>query len=173
MGKIILYIATSEDGFIADKYGGVDWLPQPSDEADDMGYKGLLGHIKFIFMGSKSYQQILGFGKWAWRDKTTYVFTSNKSHVNKETIHFVDDDLSGFMKSFKFAHPNDNVWLLGGAELVKSFAKLKLIDECIITIIPTFLKEGIKLEIPYNDFMLKETKNSGEGIRQQVFLKKF
>jgi dihydrofolate reductase len=34
MNKIILYIATSQDGFIADKDGGVDWLPQPKDDSD-------------------------------------------------------------------------------------------------------------------------------------------
>jgi len=51
------------------------------------------------------------------------------------------------MKSFYLEHPAGDIWLLGGAELVKSFAKLKLIDECIITVIPTNLQVGIKLEI--------------------------
>lgn len=172
MGKIILYIATSEDGFIADKEGGVDWLPQPSED-NDMGFKNLLDRIKFIFMGSKSYQQILGFGQWAWKDKTTYVFTSNKSYANQNHVHFVHDDISKFLKSFNLTHLSYDIWLLGGAELVKSFAELKLIDECIITIIPRSLKEGIKLELPYNnDFILKKTKDCGGGIRQRIFLKK-
>lgn len=137
-----------------------------------MRFKNLLDRIKFIFMGSKSYQQILGFGEWAWKDKTTYVFTSNKSYTDQHHIHFVHDDISTFLESFNSTHPNDDVWLLGGAELVKSFAELKLIDECIITIIPQSLKEGIKLELSYDNFILKETKDCGGGIRQQIFLKK-
>ena len=34
--KIILYIATSLDGFIADSKGGVDWLPQTNDHTDSI-----------------------------------------------------------------------------------------------------------------------------------------
>ena len=34
MNKVILYIATSKDGFIADKNGDVDWLPHPKDDHD-------------------------------------------------------------------------------------------------------------------------------------------
>jgi hypothetical protein len=41
MNKTILYIATSKDDFIADKNGGVDWLPHPKDDHDleVVGYK--------------------------------------------------------------------------------------------------------------------------------------
>jgi len=171
MSKIILYIAMSEDGFIADKEGGVDWLPHPSDD-NDMGYKALLARIKYIFMGSRSYKQILGFGDWAWPDKMTYVFTSKKSFSEKNNILFINENIVDFMGSFALGNSDDDIWLLGGAELVKSFAKLKLIDECIITVIPTNLHEGIKLEIPLDDFSLLETKDCGEGIYQRVFLKK-
>ncbi|MBM3857614.1 MAG: dihydrofolate reductase, partial [Verrucomicrobia bacterium] len=31
MSNVILYIATSQDGFIADEQGGVDWLPSEPD----------------------------------------------------------------------------------------------------------------------------------------------
>jgi dihydrofolate reductase len=61
MNKIILYIATSQDGFIADKNGGVDWLPQPKDDAEleAVGYKDLIARIDTILMGSRSFEQIL------------------------------------------------------------------------------------------------------------------
>ncbi len=68
MNKIILYVATSQDGFIADKDGGVGWLPHPSEDnvdKDEFGFKALMDRIAIIIMGSKSYQQILGFGDWA------------------------------------------------------------------------------------------------------------
>ena len=64
MNKIILYITISKDGFIADKNGGVDWLPQPKDdvELEAVGYKDLMERIDTILMGSASYKQIIGFG---------------------------------------------------------------------------------------------------------------
>jgi len=169
MRKIILYIATSLDGFIADKEGGVDWLPHPSD--DDMGYNSLMARVKTVFMGSRSYEQILGFGDWAWPDKTTYVFTSKSLVTDRNDIHFVHDNISQFIESPAVQVIKQDIWLLGGAELVKSFAKLKLIDECIITIIPTYLVEGIKLELPYEDFKLDKTKKYSEGIYQKIYLK--
>jgi dihydrofolate reductase len=41
LSKIILYIAISTDGFIADKNGSVDWLPSAdnNEDSDDNGTK--------------------------------------------------------------------------------------------------------------------------------------
>lgn len=86
--KIILYIVTSLDGFIADKDGGVDWLPQ-EDPQDIFGYETLLSRISTIVMGSRSYKQILTFGEWAWADKQTYVFTSQDLTTARSDITFV------------------------------------------------------------------------------------
>lgn len=38
MRKVILYIAVSLDGFIADRQGGVDWLEQASKGEENSGY---------------------------------------------------------------------------------------------------------------------------------------
>ena len=38
-----------------------------------------------------------------------------------------------------------NIWLVGGADIAKEFQKNNLIDEFIITVIPTMLGEGIPL----------------------------
>ncbi len=85
--NIILCIAVSEDDFIASKDGGVDWLPhlekESKNDLDEVGYKALLSRIKYIFIGSRSYDQILGFGDWAWSDKITYVCIKSKSFPKK------------------------------------------------------------------------------------------
>ena len=87
MNKVILYIATSLDGFIADKEGGVDWLPHETEDPKDLvGFKALLNRISVIVMGSKSYKQILTFGQWAWPDKQTYVFTSQNLKTRSNLI---------------------------------------------------------------------------------------
>lgn len=170
MSRVILYIATSLDGFIADKKGSVDWLPHPDDKKDEFGYKDLLERIETIVMGSLSYNQILGFGDWAWKDKTTYVFMSNKAiKPQEDNILFVHDDVKTFMNKFKEERPNQDIWLLGGAKIAKSFALERLIDECIITIIPKILIEGIKLDLPYEDFTLVNRKTFGKGIVQEFY----
>ena len=92
MSKIILYIATSLDGFIADVDGGVDWLPHPDDPEDICGYKALMKRIDTIVMGSCSYEQILTFGKWAWPDKQTYVFVADQSQSKQLCIELTTDE---------------------------------------------------------------------------------
>lgn len=176
MPKIILFIARSQDGFIADKNGGVDWLPAPDDPAyadptDEVGYKTLMNRISTIVMGSRSYEQILGFGDWAWADKETFIFTTRSLTSPRDDIHFVHEGVRDFMDRLRNQglKENGDIWLLGGAELVKSFAQEGLIDECIITIMPSVLGEGIKLELPYKDFEITEVKPCINGIVQQRY----
>ena len=172
MNKVILYIATSIDDFIADKNGGVDWLPSNEDPDDICGYKALMKRISIIIMGSKSYKQILGFGDWAWKDKHTYVFSS-KPHIHEHSnIEFVQTDPKTFIDQLKIKQPNQDIWLLGGAELIASFAKEKLIDECVITIIPKSLNDGVKLELSLEEFDLVSEKSCMDSIIQKIYQRK-
>lgn len=169
MNKIILYIAISQDGFIADENRGVDWLPHPQDFTDDFGFHSLLERISTIVMGANSYHQILGFGDWAWGDKQTYVFTTKAIESKRPDIIFVHESPKEFVENLRNNHLEGDLWLLGGAELIKSFAKEKLIDECIITIIPIQLEKGIRLELPYEDFDLIAENTFVEGIVQKRY----
>jgi dihydrofolate reductase len=169
--KIILYIATSIDGYIADQNGNVDWLPQPTEVAEDFGYESLLERIKIIIMGSKSYEQILTFGDWTWKDKETYVFSSKSSKAPCDNIFFEHSMAADFITKLKLAKPEKDVWLLGGAQLIKSFANDKLIDECVITVIPTKLGQGISLELPYEDFKLLRCQKFKSEIVQNFYEK--
>lgn len=171
MSKVILYIATSVDGFIADQDGGVDWLPHPDDPEDTMGFKALLDRTSTIVMGSRSYRQILGFGEWAWPDKQTYVFTRQSLPAACPNVFFTQDAPKAFMENVRRKQIKGDIWLLGGAQLAQSFAKEGLIDECIITEIPMKLGKGIELGILLADFVLKEERLCMDGIVQKIYLK--
>lgn len=174
MNKIILYIATSLDGFIADINGGVDWLPHPKDDAEleAVGYKDLMERIDTILMGSRSYKQILSFGDWGWPDKHTYVFTSKKLEADKPYVSITHDNITQFMNKFKDCSSDKDIWLLGGAELAKSFAQKGLINEVILTIIPKVLGEGIPLGLSFEKFDLIAEKALTDGMIQKIYLLK-
>lgn len=174
MNKIILYVATSEDGFIADKNGGVDWLPQPKDDGDleAFGYKKLMKRIDTILMGSKSFKQIIGFGDWSWQDKQTYVFSQQTLDGPLPCITITHDEPVEFMGNMKDRNSNKDIWLLGGAELAKSFARNGLIDEVILTIVPQILGEGISLDLDFDNFDLINENFLRDGIIQKLYLKK-
>ena len=171
MNKVILYIATSLDGYIADVNGGVDWLPHPTGNDDEFGYMSLMDRIKIIIMGSRSYEQILSFGEWGWPDKQSYVFTSRSLSTSISNIKFVSGDVKFFTDMLQNEQINCDIWLLGGAELIKSFAAAKLIDECIITVIPKILSAGISLELPYEDFNLHKTNECSNSVVQKFYLR--
>ncbi|PPE03409.1 dihydrofolate reductase family protein [Holospora curviuscula] len=174
MNKIILYIATSLDGFIARLNGGVDWLPHPKDDAEleAVGYKSLMSSIDTILMGSRSYKQILSFGDWGWPDKHTYVFTSKKLEADKPYVSITYDNPFEFMAKFKDRTSAKDIWLLGGAELAKSFAQEGLIDEVILTIVPQTLGEGIPLGLTFEKFDLTAERALTDGMIQKTYLSK-
>jgi dihydrofolate reductase len=170
MLKVILYIATSQDGYIADTDGGVDWLPGQAENVDDaFGYKALLDQVDTILMGRRSYAQILGFGDWEWPDKMTYVFSTSPLTSTQKHITFVHEDPSLFMKRHQLTKSPHDIWLLGGAMLAQSFANRGLIDECVITVMPCLLEDGIKLGVNLEGFHLTETKQFNGGITQLFY----
>jgi dihydrofolate reductase len=173
MNKVILYIATSQDGFIADINGGVDWLPQPKDEneLDLFGYTKLINDIDIILMGSKSYEQILGFGDWGWKDKQTYVFTSRNLNTKEQYVTTTRDTPLEFMQKYKNSESKKDIWLLGGAKLAKSFSDHNLIDEIILTIIPKTLGDGISLGLNLEDFKLIKDEAISDNIIQKTYIK--
>jgi len=175
MNKIILFIATSQDGFIADKNGGVDWLPQPQSgvELETAGYTPLMERTDTILMGSKSFKQILTFGKWAWPDKHTYVFSSQALQSPLSCITITTNTPLHLMQKIRERKLAKDIWLLGGAAVAQSFAKENLIDEIILTTVPQSLGKGIPLGLPLHAFNLKEEKDLMNNMIQRTYLRNF
>lgn len=174
MNNIILYIATSQDGFIADKNGGVDWLPQPKDDHDleVVGYNKLMQRIDTIVMGSNSFKQIVGFGDWGWKDKHTYVFSFEDLEAPLSCITMTSDSPIEFTKKMRDRMLGQDIWLLGGAALAQSFAKDGLIDEIILTIVPQRLGVGLSLGISLDGFVLQSETPLMDGMIQKTYLRK-
>lgn len=60
MRSVILYIASSLDGYIATLDGEVDWLF--TDRG--YGYEDFFARINTVLMGRKTYSQVLEFGEY-------------------------------------------------------------------------------------------------------------
>jgi len=147
MTEIVMYIATSKDGYIADENGSVDWLPQSLSETGgkDYGYHEFYDSVDALAIGRKTYEQILGFGDWPYPGKLSYVFTRKPMESSNKEIEFVSDDIQGFIQELE----NRNIkklWLVGGSELIDAFYIQGRIDEFIVTVFPNVLKNGIPLK---------------------------
>lgn len=78
-GKIILNLAISLDGYIADENGGFDWIVGDGNNTlntkNKWDYSEFLGDIDIVVMGKNCYDQ--GFHN-DYKDKEVYIATSKK-----------------------------------------------------------------------------------------------
>ena len=148
MRKVILYIATSLDGFIARENGDLDWLPGASGDndssGDDCGFQEFLDSVDTVLMGHKTYKQILSFGiDYPYKGKNSFVFTRT-AQPRDENAEFISGDTTTFVKHLK-STPGGDIWLNGGAQLFGTLYEKALVDELILFIIPVTLGKGIPL----------------------------
>jgi len=147
MRKVILYIATSMDGFIADKFGNVNWIKgQDESYESDYGYSDFMKNIDTVILGYNTYKQIteeLSPNEWVYEELQSYVFTK-KEIPDKKNIKFKNENISSFITELKKQN-GKNIWICGGSDILNQLVKDNVIDEYQITTIPIILGNGIKL----------------------------
>ena len=146
--KIIVYIATSADGFIARKDGGADWLDRPRT-AGDYGMGAFYKTIDAVLWGRKTYDLSIGMigGTGTGSKIKNYVFTHNPPAKAPKTVEFVNEPIKDFAARLRKEKGKD-IWMMGGGGVIASFLDAGEIDEFIIHVIPTFIGEGIPLIEP-------------------------
>ncbi len=174
MKKIKLYIAMSLDGYIATENNQVDWLNGDDSDTNNFGtYEKFIEQIDTVILGYNTYNQIqtvLSPDKWPYENMMSYVMTS-KTMEDTENIKFVNKKVKDLIKEIK---PKKDIWICGGANIIKQFHENDLIDEYTITIIPTILGQGIKLfDSPIKTQKLKLVSTTNyNGIVDLVYEKK-
>lgn len=153
MPEVILYIASSLDGYIARPDGAVDWLdeiaaPEGAPE-EDYGYEQFFAGIGAVLMGRITYEQVLTFDvAYPYPGTAGYVFSSTRAGQRDENVEFVDGaNIPQFIARLKAAS-DKHIWLIGGGLLIREFLKLDLVDRIIVTVMPVILGEGIPLFPP-------------------------
>ncbi len=147
-GKIILNLAISLDGYIADKNGGYDWIVGDGNSTlntdNKWDFAKFLEDIDVVVMGKNCYDQ--GMHK-DYKEKDVYIATS-QSIDNYENYHFISGDIVKVINDLK--NEGKNIFLFGGGILIDNFLKSDSIDEYVIGIIPTILGRGRKLFLENN-----------------------
>lgn len=145
--RIIAYIATSADGYIARKDGGIDWLNRPRT-AGDYGMMEFFKTVDAVVWGRKTYDLSLAMsGAKSSSKMTSYVFTHNPPKTKKKGIEFVNEPVKDFAARLR-AKPGKDIWMMGGGGVIASFLEAGELDELIVHVIPTYIGEGIPLIAP-------------------------
>jgi dihydrofolate reductase len=151
--KIIAYVATSADGYIARVDGDVEWLNRRPRNVD-YGLRALYRSIDTVLIGRKTYDWGLDYYKKKGMKGSpfdakmkNFVFSHNPPNAVVKGIEFVSEPITSFARRIRASKGKD-IWMMGGGELIASFLDAGEIDEFDIHVIPTLIGEGIPLVAP-------------------------
>ena len=165
MRKIIAYLATSADGFIARPDGDVTWLDRPRP-ADDYGMPAFLRSVDTIVMGRVTWDVGQKLGGTVVEGKRNIVLSRSLPFhaIPGATVENIEpSELAARLRSEK----GRNVWLMGGADVFGSFLSAGALDEIIIHVVPVLIGIGIPLLDPVarqTELKLKSTRKFADGV---------
>ena len=175
--KNSVFIATSLDGYIADKNGRIDWLYSiPNPENNDMGYAEFTNGIDALVMGRTTFETVLGFDvDWPY-EKPVFVLSNKLKAIpesHKDKAYLVKGTLTDILEQI---HEKGYQKLyIDGGTTIRNFLKADLIDEMVLTTIPILLGGGSSLftELPNEQkFELIGTKTFLNQITQNHYKRK-
>lgn len=170
MGRTVLYIATSLDGYIAGKNDNISWLSEYQDV--DYEYDKFFKSVGSIIQGRRTYDVEVREG-WIGMHPVPVFVLSKDIHVDvPEGYTFANGDLQDVLKMAKKAAKGRHVWIAGGAHVGQQFLNEGLIDEIMLTIVPKLIGFGIRLfeniQKPGN-LSLTNVKQYDKGLVQIIY----
>jgi dihydrofolate reductase len=163
MRKLMLFVATSLDGYIAGSSGGIDWMFTDHD----YGYPEFFAGIDTVLMGRRTYELALSFGAYPYEGTEGFVFSRDEQPADGN-VAFVAADPAGFVAGLKHRDGRD-IWLVGGSEIIALCLAHDLVDELIISVHPLILGQGIPLfapGLPEREVVLTRTESFASGLVQ-------
>jgi dihydrofolate reductase len=166
--KIIVYIATSADGYIARPDGDVEWLNRPRPKGS-YGMGEFFKSIDTILWGRKTYTKGIEMGMKAagiGPKIKNYVFSRQPQGSLEPGFEFVTESIKTFAQRLR-AQRGKDIWMMGGGGIIASFLDEGEIDEFSIHVIPIFIGEGIPLIQPRHrsvPLKLLSTKKFPDGV---------
>jgi len=166
--KVILYIATSLDGYIAKPNDDLSFLEIVQQDGEDYGYQSFINSVDTVIIGRITYDWVMTqVPEFPHTDKSTYVITRT-ARPTIGLVKFYTGNVKQLVQKLK-QEPGKNIFCDGGAEIVNELLKENLIDELIISIIPILVGSGTKLfndGRPEQKLKLISTKQFDKGLTQ-------
>lgn len=168
MARILGYIASSLDGFIATQEESLDWLMRHEDvPLGEHDYRRFIERIRTVVMGRGTYDWLVNSGQeWAYGDQRAIVVTSRPLTDPIGPLE-TRSDIDALISELRALEDGD-VWMLGGSRLQMAFMQRGALDEIEIYIMPEIIGGGIPL-FPPTGFAatpkLLSVKQLGQAVR--------
>jgi len=148
MARIVGYIASSLDGFIAEPEETLDWLTQRTDMSlGEHDYNLFIKRIRTVVMGRGTYDWMARQDMpWPYADQRSIVVTS---HPIDNPVGPVEtrSDVDALVSELRALDDGD-VWMLGGGRLQMAFIERGALDELEVYVISQLLGGGSPLFPP-------------------------
>jgi dihydrofolate reductase len=176
MRKLVIYIATSLDGYIAKPNDDLSFLKTVEKEGEDYGYAAFTATIDTLIIGRKTYDWVakeIGTSHYDNGDRDVYVITrTERPRVGRTT--FYTGNLTDLVNRLK-AEEGQNIYCDGGAEVINELMNSDLVDEYTISLVPVFIGNGTRLfkdNRPEQSLELVSTKAFDTGLVQLHYRRK-
>jgi dihydrofolate reductase len=142
--KASVFIATSVDGYIARKDGGLDWLPK--DGGEPHGYDEFMATVDAIVIGRNTFETVLTYQVWPYESMPVVVLSSTLSKLIApdgavcEVMSGPPQQVVDRLEARGMRH----IYVDGG-KTIQGFLEVGLIQQLTITRVPILLGEGIPL----------------------------
>ncbi|MER2605067.1 MAG: dihydrofolate reductase family protein [Siculibacillus sp.] len=145
MVEVVVHIAHSIDGLIADRDGSVDWL-KPY-ETEDYGYEAFYGRVDAMVMGATTYRECRRFADWPYRGKAVMVMTKG-GRIDDDGLAVFDDRTAVEIAVDLERAGLGRIWVVGGGGPIRAFLDAGLVRRMHLFQIPVILGGGTPLWVP-------------------------
>ncbi len=139
--RLVMSLAMSLDGFIADEAGGYDWIKGDESHSLDTpnrwDYEAFLQGVDAVVMGRACFEQGM---LEDFREKTVFVAT-HAPLPDRDNLRFLSGDVCDAIRA-ELSKPGKDIFLFGGGKLAEHFLKEDMVDEYIIGVVPVVLGRG-------------------------------
>ena len=145
MGKVIYYVASSLDGFIATEDHKLDWLLDFGMEAFQGHFDQFMSGIGSLVMGSATYDFVRAQepDSWEFGALPCQVLTSRDLEAPPGSgVRFTSGNIHRICADAVADARGRNVWVVGGGHVAAQFAQAGLLDELWVTYLPVALGKG-------------------------------
>jgi dihydrofolate reductase len=140
--RVSYYAAMSLDGRIAGPEHDLGFLQTLSGGPEGYGYNEFIAGIDGLVVGASSWDFMKDYD-WTYGERPLWVLTHREEvpRVEGAEIHVFAGDVDDLVRELEAAGLQ-NVWVIGGGNVVGQFLAADRVDELIVTVAPTFVGRG-------------------------------